>query len=814
MKYDFLELVKRALPPDVELQELLKLSPPAWWEKKTYLAAAHALRKCARINWEAYLHNNDDVRATGLDACLHFLKHGIYEGRKLFSWHRLKTAENAHTPVVSVIIANYNNAPYLDNCIQSVVDQTLRNIEIVIVDDASHDSSIKIIEKYMKADSRIKLFVNAHNMGIVYTRKRGVNAAHGRYIMFLDSDDYLKSHACACAVNAISKGYDMVKFAGKAFSNYDIPTTCLTEAESYMNMGNECEYYADEISTAMYKERKIGWTIWLNIILREICVKAFSELEEGNFVMAEDVYSMLAITRHVRSMYKISDKLVCYNYGSGICFTKDKVRILNNIQNMANILCAIKRYASTYSLNINQRQLYLYLCYDIIVRLINSVPTADAPYFFRKIADTVGIENIISSQIYYKPKSLSQLSKLVPVPDGTRSIKHIGIFYPRLSPGGLERVIQSLCALMVSRQYKLTIFTETKSNYDLAFPAGVEICYIHPYSSDGKTQILRLKNLAREALRAKIDVMIHAATYLPCIFWDLLLLHYYNIPVIFAHHSSFTISYIGREQISEADRNETFKHAAAVTCLSRVDELYLRMFNINAFYVPNPVKQFPYIQRAQVPQKIALMGRLGDPLKQIGHGLRVLKEVISRAPWISMILIGDFYSYEQEQEYLATVREYGLQENITLTGWTQNPHYFLRQCGVLLSVSANESFGLSIMEAQALGIPGVVYDLPIEPAIDNPAIISVPQGDYVVAAREIVQLLTDNQKWQELSRVAVAKSKRYAPEYFLMRTEGLLDNFQNQMPIEYYTPEDYKTIVKYISYYSKWRSTFPEKWNS
>lgn len=89
----FWDLVKLALPEDVHPRELLALSPQKWWDEKPYLASAHALRKSPRINWDAYLARYDDVQQSGMDPCLHYFKHGIFEDRKLISWHKLKEPE-------------------------------------------------------------------------------------------------------------------------------------------------------------------------------------------------------------------------------------------------------------------------------------------------------------------------------------------------------------------------------------------------------------------------------------------------------------------------------------------------------------------------------------------------------------------------------------------------------------------------------------------------------------------------------------------------------------------------------------------------
>lgn len=92
---------------------------------------------------------------------------------------------------ISVIIPVYNIAKYLPRCLDSVINQTYKNLEIIVVDDGSTDNSREIIEKYVEKDSRIiKIFKD--NSGVSDTRNKGIDIATGDYIGFVDGDDYIE----------------------------------------------------------------------------------------------------------------------------------------------------------------------------------------------------------------------------------------------------------------------------------------------------------------------------------------------------------------------------------------------------------------------------------------------------------------------------------------------------------------------------------------------------------------------------------------------------------------------------------------------
>ena len=91
---------------------------------------------------------------------------------------------------VSIIIPVYNVEKYLRECLDSVVNQTLKDIEIICINDGSKDNSLEILKEYSQKDERIKI-ISKENEGLSITRNRGIDIAQGEYIGFVDSDDYI-----------------------------------------------------------------------------------------------------------------------------------------------------------------------------------------------------------------------------------------------------------------------------------------------------------------------------------------------------------------------------------------------------------------------------------------------------------------------------------------------------------------------------------------------------------------------------------------------------------------------------------------------
>ncbi len=123
---------------------------------------------------------------------------------------------------ISVIIPVFNVEEYLEQCLESVINQTLKDIEIILIDDGSTDSSINICEKYRKNDNRIK-FIAQKNQGSGAARNRGLDTANGEFVIFLDSDDFYPESDILETLYNKAKEHN-VKICGGSFSELDNDT--------------------------------------------------------------------------------------------------------------------------------------------------------------------------------------------------------------------------------------------------------------------------------------------------------------------------------------------------------------------------------------------------------------------------------------------------------------------------------------------------------------------------------------------------------------------------------------------------------------
>ena len=231
--------------------------------------------------------------------------------------------------LVSIIVPVYNCEKYIDRCIKSLIGQTYKNLEIIIINDGSTDNSLEIIRKYEKKDTRIKL-IDKNNEGVSVARNFGIKHANGKYLTFVDADDWLELNAIEIYHNVMLE-YNVDVVRGNYYLNKN--------AESIYKKGKMYEFsnkFFDSkgiqekvVKRFLLSKKSITNFVMLLFIRTEI-VKDIIHFNEHLFMM-EDVAYYFELFQSINNIYFLDYPQYHYFENSDSA-TKSKNKYLKNIE--------------------------------------------------------------------------------------------------------------------------------------------------------------------------------------------------------------------------------------------------------------------------------------------------------------------------------------------------------------------------------------------------------------------------------------------------------------------------------------------------
>lgn len=222
--------------------------------------------------------------------------------------NKLKNSQNVKNAVYfSIIIPVYNTEKYLSRCLDSVINQTFKDIEIIIVNDASQGNCNEIVEEYLKKDNRIKYIEHSENKSLLQARKTGNIASSGKYIMYVDSDDEIEINACEEIFNVIkNEDCDIVSFGTKVISNDK--TKFIQWALSTNRFKIDSEFLLCEVIN-----QRISHNMWNKVFHQRIIDKLIEYIPDTKIMNAEDMLQCL-IAFYFSKSYKVIQKSLYIYY--------------------------------------------------------------------------------------------------------------------------------------------------------------------------------------------------------------------------------------------------------------------------------------------------------------------------------------------------------------------------------------------------------------------------------------------------------------------------------------------------------------------
>lgn len=245
---------------------------------------------------------------------------------------------------ISVIVPVYNVEKYIDKCLNSLVNQTYKNLEIIVVNDGTKDNSQDIIDDYKNKYENIKSFIKP-NGGISDARNYGIKRATGQYIAFVDSDDYIES-------TMYEKLYNGIKDADiSVCDTYIVKNSEKTIINPGLNKKLQTKKELKKYMLNLYP------TLWNKLYKKEL----FNDIEFKRGIWFEDVELLYRLHPKIRKINYINEPLYYYVQREGSITSKVNDKIYNYIDNWNSI---IKYYKDNNLFDFYKKELeYCYVRY-------------------------------------------------------------------------------------------------------------------------------------------------------------------------------------------------------------------------------------------------------------------------------------------------------------------------------------------------------------------------------------------------------------------------------------------------------------------
>ncbi len=675
--------------------------------------------------------------------------------------------------LISVIVPVYNTAKTLEATLNSLLRQDEDVTEIICVDDCSTDDSRAILKRYADFAQNIKVIYSNQNEGTLAARKHGVEAANGKYIMFLDSDDCLTDDACAYLSERMqSTGADVLNFAAELVAMpgvSDSTIMCVKEVLRSVPGLYENTSLLDEV----FVRKNISMNLWNKIYRAEIVKRAYACAPSGRFLYGEDIFITFLCMYHAQRM--ICEDRVCYRYsvGSGISTTTgvtlQRMETFCSVSVLVEKVRAFLEDEKCFDIYQDAWNIYSNMMFsDCLHKWLDLAEPSMKAATFEVLQRAWGASRVFRYLIENN-HGLDQQAAIADMLVGVKSlhaaprkVKTIGLFYYRTYNGGLERVAAHLANMWVSMGYRVVFYMDYPVTQDTYFldPKVKTVLLPDSFSPSSKEHIHRFEKFSKCLQEDGVDVLVHHAWLSECLLWDILAAKVQGIPVIMHTHGVFSSLF---KSDSEYYHRQFFQlqhiyHLVdAVITLSNADKAYWKNFAGTVYTMHNPCSmQLPEAPVKRIPHSILCVGRISLQKNMI-HAVEILSLVRKQVKDATLIIVGkaDTCDAEYKARLVSRVKELELEDAVTFAGFQTDVAKFYMASDVYLCTSSYEGFPISIAESKIAGLPCVMFDMPyLTFAEQNKGVIIVPQNDNTAAANALISLLQNPDELQHLAKEA------------------------------------------------------------
>lgn len=703
--------------------------------------------------------------------------------------------ESRYRYKLSVIVAVYNVATYLDECLASLHRQKREDVEFIVVDDGSTDTSSTICDQWAVRDVRFKV-IHQENKGSLLARKTGVMHSSGEWIAFLDGDDLFADAALEDICNLVDNSdSDIIQFYSDVF-NYNSKNEYNETIDAINNIEGSFTK-RQTIYKKCFHEHNISWTIWNKIYKSSLLKESYKHIKNIHLVCAEDAYMNFIVFFFTKKiLIKKTRPLYLYRYSVGISTRKETLELFTKQLSEIKIVEYIREFLTNQSAS----SAFFDACSELEITLTNtavyrmaSLPKKDLSIGFHLFIDTYNpicymptLQDVFAERkdelACVAHAAFKQMDTKAQNTDISKTDKKVvGIFYHRYHNGGVERVISLHIPLFLSLGYRVVLFTEQSCpEKEYALPPEVIRVIVPNSYTQGRAKVF----LAAMQTYG-VTVLCHHACLSPLLLFDLLLCHAAGIScILICHGPMLTSMAIGANFPFNPPMVSMLAHT--VCTLSSTEAYFYQQCGVNACYLPPPVVALPDEPTDISPSSsnrpvVIWIGRLSED-KNYKEALQIFKIICEQQHNILCYIVGS--EDNKEHKYVQNfINRNKLQDNIIHIPYTQYINQYYKSSTIHLLTSSFESFSMVIAEGKMHALPLVTYALPwLELLKENKGYISVQPHDVKGAADAILTILNDEQLQQRLSHEALESIQPFLDYNLAGAWKELLESPQKIQP--------------------------------
>ena len=636
------------------------------------------------------------------------------------------------SPEVSVVIPAYNAAATLERAVGSCLSQSECALEVIVVDDASTDSTRVVAEMLVERDSRVRLFSHEKNRQLLEVRRTGLESVRGQYILFLDADDWLDSEVCEHAL-AVQRdtAADIVNFSIIPEYTGAPPAPEVVRGRAQMYAAPDLMVKgSQDVLHATYRDNRLTWSLCGKLFSADLARRAFALVPRERMFQCEDAY-LYFVMASLADVLVSRSSLPVYHYSIGVGGTRADACDLT-AERYGQICAgelAVERVASFLDerglrevCREDYEALRNRILADPVLRFPHAVMVPDRPAALDALLSRWPIPEAVSA---LAARHWGEPGEIVEAALGARSLARktgtvhtVAAYYHTMGTGGAEHVTRDLLVLWRSMGLKVMLLVDEGGGEYPAFrlPEGVALETLPScFEATGGRYRVRAEALSRALSAHDVDMLVYCQWLSPTLPWDLLLAKASGVSVTVHTHGTFSVL-LGYDIPDFLALPPIYRIADAVVCLSTADQAFWGNFNGRVYLTQNPLPQSCLQAPAAVlgGHTVLWVGRVEadkDPLS----ALSVMKKVIERVPDARLLMVGPA-SERARTDLEEAASRLGVADALEIAGPIDEERMYevYRRASVFLLTSRYEGWALALAEAKASGgaLRHLRHDLP------------------------------------------------------------------------------------------------------